>query len=201
MSSHRYPKDTADRIWTNWTLDFPSLVRQFSVLSVPSNTQIIYTGSAADLPPQAVLQTAIRPLISNLSISFSLPNVPSVTTPTTFSALYLSVFSAELNSTADAAVLGLQCDSFATGPTRLDAKFNVYRIGFTNQVFANSTINCNLAKQGNSTVDPIINALELHAIQPIALGTYGPDGTTSSHNHMFVVCPLMPDALHCDSTS
>eukprot|EP00246_Nothoceros_aenigmaticus_P014171 TRINITY_DN5260_c0_g2_i2.p1 TRINITY_DN5260_c0_g2~~TRINITY_DN5260_c0_g2_i2.p1 ORF type:complete len:596 (-),score=57.55 TRINITY_DN5260_c0_g2_i2:1407-2954(-) len=202
----RYPKDTYDRIWTNWTLDYPGLVRQYSVLS--TTAAIVYTGSANDLPPMSVVQTAIRPSVSNLSIAFSLPNALSGTSPQSYAAMYVSVFSAELNGASAAAVLTLQCDSYTTAPTTLAPSFNAFRIGFTGQVFRNSSISCNLAKVGNSSADPIINALELYSIQPIAIGTYGPDVTamndikTAFRRLDWVGDPCLPiawDGVRCSS--
>ncbi|KAG9453803.1 hypothetical protein H6P81_006707 [Aristolochia fimbriata] len=158
----RYPDDTYDRIWTP--------VAGASGLTAVSSDSLVMLTDAADQPPSRVMQTALTTSTSSGSILLK-PNLGEEEVPA-YINMYFAEMS-ELDSTTQKREFVVRVGNESSDPVKPPYQ------GATETTFFNLTASGNtsitLEPTATSTLPPIISAMEVFVVSPLAEGTNSDD--------------------------
>ena len=173
----RYPDDPHDRVWV------PLVDTTTSWSSVSTTRTVLNVDKASYEAPSKVMQTAITPRNASENISFFWNSQlrPDDPTPGYVAVLYF----AELESLPSNAVRQFYINLNGEQWYR---SYSPYYL-FTDTIHSRSpmrdhpTYNFSINATTNSTLPPIINAVEVFSVIPTTnVGTYSQDGTPNKAN-------------------
>ncbi|XP_077214328.1 uncharacterized protein At1g24485-like [Tasmannia lanceolata] len=158
----RFPDDAYDRIWV------PAVVSN-GLTAIASDTSIM-NADVPDKPPIPVLQNAVTPAESSSSIIL-LTNLPSTPIP-----IYITMYFAEMSQLDPTANRSFEI--YADNQQTSAPIIPQYQVA-TEFTFTNSTASSNttiaLVATSDSTLPPIISAMEVYVVGPLSNGTDGND--------------------------
>ncbi|CAM6119438.1 unnamed protein product [Calypogeia fissa] len=172
--SVRFPDDPVDRIWASDQVS--QLQDEASGTGRISTTQNVTVTSVNDIPPMKVMQTAAIGNQGSLTYRLNLPSY--------FPAYcYATLYFAEIQNLGAGDIrefnfsISINNTLFTGQPLDLvrDAgAFTTFEPGFNN-VSLPAILNFALTRTSVSTLNPIVNALEIYEILPIVPGTFSGD--------------------------
>ncbi|XP_042510857.1 probable LRR receptor-like serine/threonine-protein kinase At1g05700 [Macadamia integrifolia] len=162
----RYPDDVYDRIWVGAT------GRGNGVVDVTSDILIIDTALCLDFPPTTVLRNALT--TENIPILFLGTHLPITPVPFYINMYFLELYSLDYNTQLRSFTIDM--DSSPINPKPI---FPYYGAG-TEIYIVNGTASSNdtfaLVSTNNSTLPPLINAMEVFIVSgPLTDGTNSDD--------------------------
>ncbi|KAF3778327.1 Cysteine-rich receptor-like protein kinase 10 [Nymphaea thermarum] len=167
----RYPDDSYDRLW------FPFLPKNGQVMTkIVNNTATSFATNVPDYPPAAVLSHAITPASSSGNSQLPLTSFLDASIPQPL-PYYLNLYYSEVTQSNSNRSFFVYLDKGSISGTIVPPYGSFLEFTCPNCTFA-ATSNLALVPTQNSTLPPIVNAMELFKFSDALVnGTYAVDVT------------------------